>query len=116
MIGIKKEDGGLHAVLATKLTVLQEQGEAVFEVHDNNIPGTTWDLSYDVVEDKINPFFQYFNVIEAFATVNVDDIPFSPDLSFTHKFWLHRKRRFRTISPLIKRQEPASSASRRPFV
>ena len=78
MIGVEYDGGGRHAILATKLTVLQEQDEAVFEVHDSNAPGTTYDLSYDIAENEVNPPL-LTPAITALATIGVSDVPFSPE-------------------------------------
>lgn len=85
MIGVEYGSApSRHAVLATNITVLQKSNEGVFEVNDSNIPGTTYDLSYDLSSAEVNAsiseiYPSYMDVITAIATVNVDGVPFLPD-------------------------------------
>jgi hypothetical protein len=91
MIGIRYDGGGLHSVLATKLTVLEGQNEAVFEFHDSNLPGTAYDFSYNLGtnEKKASfagfspPFPHYgFGQVAKFATLDISEVPFTPGLDW----------------------------------
>jgi len=82
IIGIQYGETGRHAVLATKLTVLEGQNEAVFEFHDSNLPGTAYDFSYNLETDEKKTSYKAFGPITKFVALDVDDVPLFPAVSW----------------------------------
>jgi hypothetical protein len=82
IIGIQYGGGGRHAVLATKLTILEGKNEAVFEFHDSNLPGTAYDFLYNLETDEKKTSFKAFGPITKFVALDVDDVPLFPAVSW----------------------------------
>nr|WP_281253336.1 FG-GAP-like repeat-containing protein [Longibacter salinarum] len=87
IIGLEYADGGRHAVLATKITALEQSGDKIIEVHDSNFSGTTYDLIYaqDTVDYTLKSYATGLgagsNLFQIAKMVSVDPtgIPFFPD-------------------------------------
>lgn len=65
---------------------MEEEKEAVLEVYDSNIPGTTYDISYDMSENDIDvdasdgyvTNLAYGGEINSLVALDTENVPFSP--------------------------------------